>query len=103
MAEDQAMMFGWNITTIDGRTQQHLYKVPAPLTASSLGGVLKVMDDVTKMVFDAFRVKSVPLLLMQNPTVIYNTRHIVYITPVSYGSKEIEEAMTKAQRKIGFV
>ena len=83
------------VTTIDGVTTEHLYSLPI-----SNEEVSQLVVEINRRILGMG--SSIEMFQLLHPVVIYFRRHVVRVEFDARGIKELEDAVERANREMGF-
>ena len=93
----QSLKASWTVVTVNVQSTSHIYDLPA----EKIEHVKEYVETMNDLITGAFGGRY-PLLVMLNPSIVYNPSHIVSIRFDAFGSEELEALQEQTQRKLGF-
>jgi hypothetical protein len=96
--KSEAVSLSLRVAVSTGVTNEHIYSLPEKRKEA-----FKIIDSLVDSITDVLGAKT-GFLHLENPSITYNPKHIVYIKEVFRGPAEWEELMRRStKRPLGFI
>ena len=88
----------YTVMLVNGEKIEHIYNVPSKYDEAK-----QLVESMAGIIFNSLRGGGKVPLYLRNPTAIYNPANVLGVQFNAIYPEELEEAIRKAQRKIGFM